>query len=59
VALYRSRSACVRARLAIWRLDDPKAAVGSPWLDRAARYLELAARDLGTARCGRARRLEV
>jgi uncharacterized protein len=49
VAFYRSRSACVRARLAIWHLDDPKAPVGSPWLDRAARYLELAARDLGIA----------
>jgi aminoglycoside phosphotransferase family enzyme len=50
VAFYRSRSACVRARLAIWHLDDPKAAVASPWLDRAARYLELAARDLHIAR---------
>jgi hypothetical protein len=40
----------VRARLAIWHLDEPKATVGSPWLDRAARYLELAARDLGIAR---------
>jgi aminoglycoside phosphotransferase family enzyme len=50
VAFYRSRSACVRARLAIWHLDDPKAAVASPWLDRAAHYLELAARDLGIAR---------
>jgi aminoglycoside phosphotransferase family enzyme len=50
VGFYRSRSACVRARLAIWHLDEPKATVGSPWLDRAARYLELAARDLGIAR---------
>lgn len=50
VAFYRSRSACVRARLAIWHLDAPNAAVGSPWLDRAAHYLELAARDLGIAR---------
>ena len=49
VAFYRSRSACVRARLAIWHLEDPEAAVASPWLDRAARYLELAARDLGLA----------
>jgi len=49
VAFYRSRAACVRARLAIWHLDDPKAPVGSPWLDRAARYLELAERDLGLA----------
>ncbi|HEX5079415.1 MAG TPA: hypothetical protein VFV80_09715, partial [Geminicoccaceae bacterium] len=37
VAFYRSRAACVRARLAIWHLDDPSAPVGSPWLDRAAR----------------------
>jgi aminoglycoside phosphotransferase family enzyme len=50
VAFYRSRSACVRARLAIWHLDDPKAPVGSPWLDRAAHYLQLAERDLGIAR---------
>jgi aminoglycoside phosphotransferase family enzyme len=50
VAFYRSHSACVRARLAIWHLDDPTAPVGSPWLDRAARYLELAERDLGIAR---------
>jgi len=46
VAFYRSRSACVRARLAIWHLADPSAPVASPWLDRAVRYLELAARDL-------------
>ena len=50
VAFYRSRAACVRARLAIWHLDEPEAPVGSPWLDRAARYLELAERDLGIAR---------
>ena len=46
VAFYRSRSACVRARIAIWHLADPAAPVASPWLDRAARYLELAERDL-------------
>jgi aminoglycoside phosphotransferase family enzyme len=50
VAFYRSRSACVRAKLAIWHLDDPKATADSPWLDRAAHYLELAARDLGITR---------
>ena len=46
VAFYRSRSACVRARIAIWHIADPTAPVASPWLDRAARYLELAERDL-------------
>lgn len=46
VAFYRSRRACVRARLAIWHLDDPKAPVASPWLDLALRYLESAERDL-------------
>jgi aminoglycoside phosphotransferase family enzyme len=49
VAFYRSRSACVRARLAIGHLDDPQAPVGSPWLDRAVGYLELAGRDPGIA----------
>jgi aminoglycoside phosphotransferase family enzyme len=46
VAFYRSRRACVRARLAIWHLDDPAAPVASRWLDLAVRYLESAERDL-------------
>jgi aminoglycoside phosphotransferase family enzyme len=46
LAFYRSRRACVRARLAIWHLADPAIPVASPWLDLAARYLELAERYL-------------
>jgi uncharacterized protein len=46
VAFYRSRRACVRARLAIWHLDDPAAPVASRWLDLAVGYLESAERDL-------------
>jgi aminoglycoside phosphotransferase family enzyme len=44
MAFYRSRRACVRARLAIRHLADPSVPVASPWLDLAARYLELAER---------------
>jgi aminoglycoside phosphotransferase family enzyme len=44
VAFYRSRRACLRAKLAIGHLQDPSAPVPSPWLDRAAAYLALARR---------------
>ena len=44
IAFYRSRRACLRAKLAVGHLQDPSAPVPSPWLDRAAAYLALARR---------------
>jgi aminoglycoside phosphotransferase family enzyme/predicted kinase len=45
LAFYRSYRACVRAKLAIWHLNDPQPREPSKWVARAHDYLQLASRD--------------
>ncbi len=42
LAFYRSYRACVRAKLAIWHLNDPEPREPSKWVARAQDYLQLA-----------------
>ena len=42
LAFYRSYRACVRAKLAIWHLNDPEPREPSKWVARARHYLQLA-----------------
>ena len=49
VHFYQSYRACVRARIAIWHLDDPGVRGPSNWLRRAADYLQLARQHLQLA----------
>ena len=44
LAFYRSYRACVRAKLAIWHLNDPEPREPSKWVARAQDYLQLASR---------------
>jgi aminoglycoside phosphotransferase family enzyme len=44
LAFYQSYRACVRAKLAIWHLNDPEPREPSKWVARAQDYLQLAGR---------------
>lgn len=46
---YQSHHACIRAVVALWHLDDPRADSRSKWVRKAHRYIELAAQLVGPA----------
>jgi uncharacterized protein len=42
LAFYKSYHACVRAKIAIWHLQDERVEQESRWIEKANRYLDLA-----------------
>lgn len=44
VAFYKSFRACLRAKIALWHLDEPPVATPEKWVARARDYLRLAGR---------------
>lgn len=44
VSFYKTRRACLRAKIAVWHLAEPGPAGAAKWLGRAREYLDLAAR---------------
>ena len=50
VHFYQSHRACMRAKIAIWHLNEPERSDGAKWTMQAHEYLRLAA--LHVAQCG-------